>query len=100
MNATDKFFEVACEAGILQNIVNGMIVTGLVDYNNEDSHKAVSVVLQKEFLMNAKVLKAFNDFAREVAYESVIEKLFNAAKKKQRVLNNDPDMFIKILFKG
>lgn len=100
MNATDKFFEVACEAGILQNIVNGMIVTGLVEHNNEDSHKAVSVALQKEFLMNAKVLKAFNDFSREVAYESVIEKLFNAAKKKQRVLNNDPDMFIKILFKG
>lgn len=100
MNATDKFFEVACEAGILQNIVNGMIVTGLVEHNNEDSHKAVSVALQKEFLMNTKVLKAFNDFAREAAYESVIEKLFSAAKKKQRVLNNDPDMFIKILFKG
>lgn len=100
MNATDKFFEVACEAGILQSIVNAMIVTGLVEHNNEDSHKAVSVALQKEFLMNSKVLKAFNDFAREAAYESVIENLFDAAKKKQGVLRNDPDVFIKILFKG
>lgn len=100
MTATEKFFKAACDAGIFQDIVNGMIITRMVYSQNDNTRKALSAVLQEQLVKNPNVLKAFNDFAREAAYETVTEKLLDAAKKKQGVLNNDPEVFIKILFKG
>lgn len=100
MKAAENFLEVACEAGILQDVMNGLILTGMVERNDDNARKAVSMVLQEQFIKNPNVLKAFHDFARETTYEILIDMLFDAAKKKQGVLNNDPDMFIKILFKG
>lgn len=100
MKSAENFFEVACEAGILQDVMNGLILTGMVDCNDDNARKAASMALHKQFIKNPNVLKAFNDFAREAAYEALVDTLFETAKKKQSVLNNDPDVFIKILFKG
>lgn len=100
MTATEKFVEAACNAGILQSVMNGMILTGIAEHNDTVTRKAVSAILQKQLIENPTVLKAFNDFAREVAYEVLIDNLFKVADIKQKVLNNDPDIFIKILFKG
>ena len=100
MKSAEKFLEVACEAGILQDVMNGLIRTGMVNNDNKNARKVVSMFLQEQFIKNPNVLKAFNDFAREAAYEILVDMLFDMAKKKQRVLNNDPDMLIKILFKG
>lgn len=100
MNAIKKFLEAACETGILQDVMNGLLLTGMVERNDDNARKVVSMFLQEQFIKNPNVLKAFNDFAREAAYEILVDMLFDMAKKKQRVLNNDPDMLIKILFKG
>ena len=100
MKSAENFLEVACEAGILQNVMNGLILTGMVDNDNKDARKAVSMFLQEQFIKNPNILKAFNDFAREAAYEILVEVLFKMAKNKRDEGVNDLDAIIKILFKG
>lgn len=100
MHAQETFINAALKAGILQDCIEPLVAMNLANAKNDvNTRKVVSAFLQKEFIKNPHVLKLFYEFARELAYEFLVDLIFDTTSDIENAKNNDMDALVKVLFK-